>query len=80
MQLELEGWRVARDPHIHIAISLEKPSTLTSEYFQASQCLPSGEDPKYYRHIQGVEESMTGTKVGGCVFLNRDRTFDKEPQ
>ena len=76
----LEGWQVARDPHIHIAIALEKPSTQTSEHLQASQCLSSGEDPKPYRHIQYVNESMTGTNVGGYVFPNRDRTFDKEPQ
>ena len=76
----LEGWRVARVPHIHIAIALDKLSTQTSEYPQASQCLSSGEDPKHYKHIQGVDESMTGTNVGGYVVLNRDRTFDKGPQ
>ena len=68
----LEVWQVARDPHIHIAIALQKPSTQTFEHLQGSQCLSSGEDPKHYRQTQGAEESMTGTNVGGYVFPNRD--------
>ena len=67
-------------PHIHIAIALDKLSTQTSEHPQASQCLSSGEDPKHYKQIQGVDESMAGTNVGGYVVLNRDRIFNKRPQ
>ena len=69
----LEGWQVVREPYVHIAIALEKPSTQTSEHLQASQCLSSGEDSKHYRHIQDVDESTTGTNVGGYVFPNRYR-------
>ena len=60
-------------------IALGKLSTQISEHPQASQCLSSGEDPKHC-HIQGADESMTDTNVGGYVVPSRDRTFDKGPQ
>ena len=50
-EVMLEGWQVARVLHIHITVASEKPSTQTSEHPQP------GEDPKHYKHIQGVDES-----------------------